>query len=151
MSKVFSFPKQLKFGKTGEKLFCDYYHNEDAKLVECKEFDVYINGNERVELKTDSYSMDKTENMFIEKIGNTQTNKPGGPFLSVINDIKYFVYFYIQDKTFYWFRPRDLCDYIDKNIEKLKMHRIFNYGWSSIGYLVNRKDVEHLVIRKDIF
>lgn len=149
--KPFSFQKQLKFGKNGESLFCEYYHKENAKNVNCREFDCYINGNEKCEIKTDSYSMDKTENMFIEKIGNDQNNKPGGPFLSVLHDIKYFVYYYINDNTFFWFKPQDLVDYIDKNMHKLKEKKIFNYGYSSIGYLIKRDDISHLIIRKDKF
>jgi hypothetical protein len=149
--KTFSFHKQLKKGGIGEKLFIECYHDLHPVKSPMKEVDIFINNNEKVELKSDFYSQEDTPNLFIELIGNTVNNKLGGPHLSLQNDIDWFVYLYINDRTFYWFNTKELCDFIDNNGHKYETKEIKNYGWSSLGLLVPREDIQNLVKRKDIF
>lgn len=149
--KIFKFNKQLSIGKKGELNFIKNYKSLGARLSRAREYDILVNDNEKLELKSDSYSESNTPNMFLEKVGVSTTKKAGGPFLSVIHNCKYFVYHYIQNNTFYWFRPEDLCDYINKNEKNLQKREIWNRGYNSVGFLVPRKDVENLLIRFDKF
>ena len=150
-NQTFSFSKQLKQGNIGEEYFINCYNSLNPVKSSYREVDIIINGHEIVELKTDSYALDDTPNLFLESISNTKNGKLGGPFLSVQNDVNWFVYLYIKNKTFFWFSPKELVDFIEKNSSTLKQKEIKNYGWSSIGFLVNRELVKHLVKRQDTF
>ena len=149
--KTFSFSKQLKQGEAGEQFFIKCYHDLNPRKSSAREVDIFINKNETVELKSDSYGENLTQNFFIELIGNTESGKLGGPHLSLKNGVNYFVYHYTPDKSFYWFRPSDLVDYIDKNGHEFKRKEIKNVGWSSIGLLIPRDKVAHILIKKDTF
>ena len=59
-------------------------------------------------------------NFFIELIGNTNTGKLGGAHLCLKNDIDFFVYHYISNGSFYWFRPKDLVEFIEKHKKEFK-------------------------------
>lgn len=149
--KVFGFQKQLKQGEKGEKFFIKCYKELKSKKSDIREVDIFINGNETVELKTDSYSEEKTQNFFIELVGSTVSGKLGGVHLSHQDNIDYFVYHYTPEKSFYWFRPSELVRFIDENGHRFQKREIKSVSWSSIGLLVPRSEVEHLLIRKDIF
>ena len=149
--KVFGFQKQLKQGEKGEQFFMECYHNLHPRKSSAKEVDIFINENETVELKSDSYPESETENFFMELVGSTKTGKLGGPYLSVQNNVDFFVYHYTSDKTFYWFDPKALVKYIDENGHEFKKREIMNRGWSSMGLLIPRDKIAHLLIKKDTF
>lgn len=151
MNKTFSFGKQLKIGEIGEQSFIKYYHDLNPRKSSIREVDIFINDNEKVELKSDNYLEEDTPNMFIELVGNTVSGKLGGPHLSKQNDVNWFVYHYSKNKTFYWFKVDELCEFIDKNQNNFEVKEIKNVAWSSIGILIPREKVSHLVKRKDIF
>lgn len=151
MSKVFGFQKQLKQGEKGEQYFIKCYHNLSPRKSSAREVDIFINENEKVELKSDSYPESETENFFMELVGSTKTGKLGGPHLSVQNNVDFFVYHYTVDKTFYWFDPRALVKFIDENGHEFQKREIMNRGWSSLGLLIPREKISHLLIKKDKF
>lgn len=151
MSKVFFFNKQLKSGEKGEQFFIECYHDLNPRKSTIREVDIFINDNEKLELKSDSYNEEDTPNMFIELIGNTVNNKLGGPHLSLQNGVDWFVYHYTQNKTFYWFRVKDLCEFIDKYQSEFKVREIKNVAWSSIGLLIPRSRLEKILFKKDNF
>jgi hypothetical protein len=150
-NRKFSFHKQLKKGEAGEDFFIKSYNELNPHKSDIKEVDIFIDGNKTVELKSDSYDENDTENFFIELIGNTTNNKLGGPHLSQQNDVDWFVYHYVPNKTFYWFDVKELCDFIDKNQNDFQTKEVKNYGWSSIGLLIPRNRITHLLKRKDQF
>ncbi len=150
-NKVFGFQTQLKQGEKGEQYFIKCYHELNPRKSSAREVDIFINDNETVELKSDSYPESETENFFIELVGSTKTGKLGGAHLAHKNDINYFVYHYTTDKTFYWFRPVDLVKYIEENGHEFEKKEIMNRGWSSLGLLIPRHKIEHLLVKKDKF
>lgn len=150
-NKVFKFKEQLKTGLKGEDLFIKKYHNLNPRKSSFREVDIFINNNEKVELKSDQYPESKTGNFFIELVGNDVSGKLGGPHLSLKNGVDWFVYHYSNDNTFYWFNVKKLCKYIDENSLKYKVKKIKNYTYNSIGILIPRSDLEHLIVRKDKF
>lgn len=149
----FSFKKQLRVGDEGEALFRQNYASLNPVKSEDKAIDFLINGNESVELKTDTYLMSDTPNMFIEQYSDDEKKTLGGLWRAYDDKVKYFVYFYMKDKTFFWFDTvkfyEGLMPLIKKN--KYKTHRILNHGgkWRSLGHLIPRKDVLHLVEKTD--
>lgn len=150
-TKVFGFQSQLKKGEKGEQYFIKCYSELHPRKSSAREVDIFINDNQKVELKTDSYDPDETPNFFIELIGSTKTGKLGGPHLSVENNVDFFVYHYSVDSSFYWFKPSDLVKYIDDFGHEFQKREIMNRGWSSLGLLIPRERVKHLLVRKDSF
>ena len=69
----------------------------------------------------------------------------------ISNNVDFFVYHYTSDKTFYWFDPKALVKYIDENGHEFKKREIMNRGWSSMGLLIPRDKIAHLLIKKDTF
>ncbi len=93
--KVFKFKTQQKKGNLGEKLFINCYHKRLAVKSGAKEFDIYVDGNKKVEIKTDFYSMSESDNFFIERWSNWQSKKPGSVWQAYHN-AEYFVYLFIK-------------------------------------------------------
>ena len=149
--KVFGFQKQLKIGDKGEKFFLKCYKNRGAKKVKIRDYDITIDDEQKVELKSDQYRMDETENFFFERYGNDNNMTNGGPWSALDNNVKYFVYCFVYDKTFFWFETNKLCEFLDNEIENHKPKRIRNNGWASIGFAIPREKVQHLVIQQDTF
>ncbi len=145
-NKVFGFQDQLKIGNKGENSFVKYYKDRGAKKVKTRDFDITIDNDKKVELKTDSYKMEKTANFFFERYRNAE-KAPGGPWQSKEKGCHYFVY----DKTFFWFDNDKLCKFLDKIIKNYEPKQIRNKGWACIGYAIPREIVKHLVIQEDKF
>lgn len=149
--KVFSFQKQFKKGVKGEDFFVECYKDINARRGDGKIIDLLVNENDSVELKSDSYSMERTENFFIERYGNYQKLKDGSIWRSSLDKIRYFVYCYAPDKKFYWFNVEDFKKYMDDNLHKFEQREIKNPGYTSLGFLVPRETVKELIIREDKF
>lgn len=148
MPKVFNFQTQLRVGNVGEKMFLskykDYIKSKDLKYD-------FINGkNKTVELKSDSYSMEDTPNFFMEHYGNVEKQSIGGSFRAKRDNITHFVYLFIPEKTFFWFEPISLCNYIEAKMSILKPCFINNSSYSAMGYKIPRADVEFLLVKKDV-
>ena len=97
--------------------------------------------------------MERTANFFMELFGDAQEGKMGGPWRAMQDGLDYFVYYFPKNKTFFWFKPVELCTRLDNLVAKmgLKPKEIKNKTWSTIGYAVPREmlaDIEH---RKDTF
>lgn len=144
MSKEFDFEKQLKVGSKGEDIFQTIY--PAVTKTDGRKHD-FMWGDKTIELKTDTYSQDQTENFFMEYYGDKKNKKMGGPWRSLADNVDYFVYMYIKDKECYWFEPPALVAFLDKYIIGKGYKQIRNRAWTAIGYTVKRKDIEHLRIQ----
>jgi hypothetical protein len=135
---TFSFNKQLNTGNLGESLFyqahCGTLNRTDGRK---NDFQVKETG-EGLELKTDTYSMAKTPNFFIEHISNESKGSPGGPWQSLANGTPNFVYFFVSDLTCFQFKTDELCARLDLIIPTLKPVRVENPKYTTIGYRVPR-------------
>lgn len=139
--KKFSFREQLTVGARGEELFLESY---GGKLSEDLRWDIAVEGVGTVELKTD---MHNSPNFFIEYYSDKDAKTPGGPWKSRDNNVNYFVYHFLEHKTFYWFRPEDLIRFM-KN-KKYNEILIPNFGWTTLGYAVPIIDIAHLALQVD--
>jgi len=143
---VFDFKQQHAVGASGEKLFLLNY--QGSTQGDGRKVDLVFEG-ETVELKTDSYSMDDTANFFMERYSDVDTLKEGGPWRAV--DCDWFVYLFINQKTFFWFRPKELCAFLDEYTKDKKPKMIPNKGWTTVGFTVPRKLCEPFCARQDTF
>ena len=153
-AKIFGFRKQFDAGNIGEQLFIDSYSKEfNPQKGGGRVIDIILSNGKTVELKTDSYDMEKTQNMFIEHFGNTSKKTLGGPWRAFQDNIDYFVYLYSKQKIFFWFNPKELANRVDAlyNGDRVNAKFIKNPNYETMGYLVNRKDLEDIVIRTDNF
>jgi hypothetical protein len=149
---MFDFKEQNKVGLKGESLFVECYPELSAKKSEeDKRFDFLTGGGDKIEVKTDTYPMDKTENFFFEYFSDMQTQKLGGPWRAHQDRIDHFVYLFAQDRTFFWFHPGKLCVALEPIIATMRYKTVKNRAWTTTGFAVNRELVKDLVFRKDTF
>jgi hypothetical protein len=145
MSKIFDMQEQLAIGNKGEELFLSFY--PDLKRLDGRKGDFIGHTNRKIELKTDSYTTSSTSNFFMERYRNDK-GAPGGPWQALEHDVYYFVYLF-SDGIVYWFRTSELVKYLEENEAKFEKRKIFNKGWSAVGYLVPRMQTEPVIIRKE--
>jgi len=144
--EVFGFKKQLTVGNKGEELFLRHYKGSEKSDI--RKYDLLYKG-EKVELKTDTYPMEKTANFFMERYGSIEDGKIGGPWRAREDGVKHFVYFYLADKTFFWFESKALADYLDTYTKDKRGKTVANRGYSSLGFAVPREDLRHLILKED--
>lgn len=151
MSKAFGFREQLAVGDKGEAWFLANYPRRLEKLDGRKADFRVASSLERLELKTDSYSLEKTPNFFFERFSDRDKKTPGGPWRAKQDKVDIFCYLFIASGT--WFEFRDipaLVKHLDAwlKAEKPKPKTIPNRGWVTEGYAVPRNSVSGLYIRQ---
>lgn len=147
--ELFDFNKQLTLGDKGEVDFIKKYAAFNPVKSKDLKYDFLLMHSLTVELKTDSYDMNKTSNFFMEKDSN-ETGKLGGPWRALQDNIDYFVYYFIINGVYFWFKPCELCPVLDKLIldQNMSQVKIQNKGWVTSGYKINRNDVQSCVFRR---
>lgn len=146
MSKQFGFQEQLAKGQKGEELFLKYH--PDLTRLDGRKGDFIGFSQKKIELKTDSRSTTDSPNFFMERIRNETTGAPGGPWQSAESKIHYFVYLF-SDGTIYWFETAALVAHLEEHEKSYKTRRIFNRGWTAVGWLVPRASLEALIVKKE--
>src|ERR1700761_3813752 len=96
INQVFNFKTQLSVGNTGEKEFLIRYPS--FKQADGIKYDFITPEEQTIELKTDTYSMEKTENFFMEFHSNVNSQTLGGPWRAARDKVDFFVYYFIRDK-----------------------------------------------------
>lgn len=140
MITTFDFDKQLTVGNSGESLFLKYY--KKLGPVKSKDWfcDFVLKDKKTVEIKTDTYDMNKTNNFFMEMFGNITESKMGGPWRGMQDGVDYFVYYFLNNNTFFWFDTSILCNRLDELISRdnIQPKDIRNKSWITRGYLIPR-------------
>jgi hypothetical protein len=101
---------------------------------------------ERLELKTDSYDMHKTPNLFIEQYSDTARLSPGGPWQAKQNGCTIWVYTFRANRMALVFDLELLLAYIENNLGNFGKRSVVNQGWITTGLLVPRDQVMHTCI-----
>lgn len=153
MENVFDFDTQLEIGNDGEAAFRKYYRQLGPKKSNNRQFDFVLDDGKTVELKTDTYDMDKTPNFFMEMFGDIAEGKIGGPWRALQDGVFYFVYYFPKNKTFFWFETVKLCKLLDQVITQMGLipKEIRNKTWTARGYAVPRMTVSAALLRQDTF
>jgi hypothetical protein len=137
------FQRSLEKGKAGEELFMKLWPGLERLDGRKSDFKVLATG-ELLELKSDSYDMNKTDNCFIELWSNDALKRPGGPMQAMAHGTHLWVYYFPKNGTCLVFRTNHLVDWLLKNSGKYKRTPIQNRGWYTVGIVVPRKDLEKL-------
>ena len=155
--KVFNFEDQLRIGDVGEADFLRVYAKmRPVKSVDDFRIDFTLKDGKTVELKTDSYDMGNTPNFFMEKstVSGDKTTA-GGPWRSREHKIDYFVYYFVKNKVFFWFRPKELVKVLDKVIAKRKLREMIIQNkntrggyYEARGYKIPRESVESVLLKE---
>lgn len=174
VEKDFNFGDQKKVGDAGEAFFTKCYaklgvvaatglsHDRlmlsDALMVLKLNSELIPGKLLKVELKTDTYSFERSENFFIESISNEDANTPGGPWRAVKDGIKYYVYCFQDARIFYWFDSAKLLQRVKVLIlaHRLTPVRVLNkkrYGgtYYTLGYKIPRSWLWDLAERVEVF
>jgi len=140
---MFQFKEQLSIGAEGEALFHTLYPKlEKADGIK---YDFKYN-DKTVELKTDSYSMAKTPNFFMERYSDVERGTNGGPWRAAYDNVDYFVYMYSKERRCFWFSPKQLVEFLDGYVKSKSTVSIPNRTWTTTGYLVPRSIVSKFVL-----
>lgn len=146
MEVIHKFSDSVQHGDAGEALFLEANPEyRKGRYDSYTDFQSDLNGT-TVELKTDTYSMERTPNFFIERYSSDQTMLPGGPYRNL--NTTYWVYYFLEQDTAFWFHPRDLVERIhelgldDENT----LVPIRNRGYNTLGWKIPRSAVEDLAV-----
>ena len=152
---IFNFEEQIKIGNIGEKRFLSKYPNflKVGSGCEIVDFKHKINKT-TVELKTDSYDVFDTPNMFMETISNDRKRTKGGPFRGE-GIIDFYVYYFLKNDIAFWYETNELCNKLRKLREYINIGNatieIKNNGYNTLGRKVNRLDIKDVCIKIEKF
>lgn len=142
---IFKFDEQIKVGLAGEQLFLAHYPHILSPCPDDRADFIIQELGELIELKTDTYSMEKTPNFFMEKYSDTGKKTLGGPWRAERDGVHRFIYLFQSDRV--WFEFTDIPNLI-KRLESLTSGRgyvnIKNRGWTTSGYKVKRDELADL-------
>lgn len=144
MSKLFDFKTQLAVGDLGEQTFARHYPK--ATRLDGRKGDFELPDGRKVELKTDSYSPDRTPNFFMERYSSFEKKSPGGPWQAKLHGVELFVYGFASDSFRYWFETNKLVEWLEANEPSYRPMMVRNKGWQALGLLVPRASLKHLEI-----
>lgn len=138
-----SFYSDLKFGQDSERLLLEMY--PFLEYTDGRKSDFIIKGtNIHIEKKADSYDMNKYSNIIIERYGSGK--KDGGPFSSLKNGCRFFVYMFVQNGRIFVFNTVQLVARVKKlaKANKIKMFEKENASWTTSYYKVPITELEDL-------
>jgi hypothetical protein len=141
------FHKSLGAGKAGETAFLLLASKHGLELTQTdgRSGDFVDSTGHKYELKTDSYSHDKTENFFIETFSDVDKLKVGGPAQALAHGCKYYCYYFPSHQLVYVFDTANLL----QQLSTLKMgpvKYIKNVRWTTTGFAVPRKSLSPITI-----
>lgn len=145
MGKTFDFQVQLEAGSRGEELFMERYPRK-LEIYPGREYDFTVKSSrEKLELKTDTYNINKSENFFFERYSDVHRKTPGGPWRAHQDKIDIFCYYFVRHNI--WFEFRDipsLIEELNSLTKKQGLIYIKNRGWVTGGYKIPRDSLSSL-------
>lgn len=123
------FYQDLAFGNDAERLLL--MQHKFLTHATDRSHDLIIKGTKiKLELKNDSYDPKKYSNFIMERW--SKQDKPGGPFQSLKNGCRYFMYNFAQTGQIYVFDTVQLVARIEKLVKK---HELPLYDKHNVGYI----------------
>lgn len=144
------FHKSLKQGQVGEESFMRLYPHKLIRL-DGKIADFELENGDTIELKSDSYSIERTPNFFMERWSDIDKGKPGGPWQALEKDIKYYIYYFPINQKYFTFETKILVSRLNSiiNNNELQPVQIPNIKWTTVGFKVPRVNVQEIVIEEN--
>lgn len=145
MDKAWDFKEQLKVGSRGEELFLEKYPRK-LKVHPGKDGDFIVQATgDKIELKTDTYNINKSENFFIERWSDYYEEKPGSLWQARDHGCTIFCYYFVRHNLWYEFRDIPaLINRIEELTEGKGFIMIKNKCWITAGWKVRRDDLVDL-------
>jgi len=144
-NKTWSFKEQLVVGDRGQELFLQHYPKQldihpgrDGDFIE-------RNSGKKIELKTDTYNMEKTPNFFIERYSDVDKKSPGSVWQARAHGCEIFCYMFVRHNI--WFQFNDLEkleDRLNSLTEGKGLIYIKNRGWVTGGITIPRNALSDL-------
>lgn len=145
--KEYEFKKDLVRGHSGEHSFYQKYQHLLSHL-DGRNADFEINKTgETIELKTDYYDENLTDNLFIERY--SYDDKNGGPWQSADKNITYYIYQFHSTGNMYCFNTKQLVKKMAKYAANLQLVPVKNKGYTTYGYKVNKQLLKDLVLEPE--
>lgn len=137
-----NFAVDLKRGQAGEELLLKHWPG--LVRLDGRKADFRTEEGKLLELKTDSYDMNKTANFFIERWSDVDQLKPGSVWQSSGHGVDLFVYMFPANKTYFIFKVDSLLAELEPIIKDLEPVHVPNRSWTTVGYKVPRAKLAHL-------
>lgn len=148
MSKVFNFKDQLAIGSKHEQTFLQNYHSPIVKAGEYAYDYKRISDGKKIELKSDTYDMDKTKNFFWERYSDFEKKSPGSIWQSREKRVEVFIYHFPKNFTYFEFDAKELLKfltpYADKRDVKGGWIFIRNPAWTTAGFTLPREELKDI-------
>jgi len=115
----------------------------------------------KIELKTDNhdkalaaFTEKRTPNEFHERYSNIDKLSNGGPWQATENNCPIFIYFYTcgDIRLMSMYRTDKLLARLEEILaaNKYKSHRVFNKGYTTLGYAIPRSELSDLHVTLDL-
>lgn len=140
---VYTFSAQARAGRVGEILFLEA-HPALTKLGGFESDFIDEATGQKVELKSDFWTMDETPNMFFERFGNKEKGTDGGPWQARHHGSTTFCYFVVPNLTVFKFDTEKLIERLETVLPTLKPTEVQNTSYTTVGYRVPRDAVVDL-------
>lgn len=144
---MFDFKTQLKTGDNGEAVILAKYPGKLQKYSGREyDFDCLETGH-KIEVKTDTYPMEKTPNFFMERYSDNFKQTNGGPWRACADNIDIFLYYFATNGNCFRFTNlKELTERLDRIVVDQKLRPMFikNKAWTTSGYKINRNDISDL-------
>lgn len=144
-----NFKLDLAKGQAAEQAFIKLAAKHDIKLTQTdgRKHDLIDQHGLKWEVKGDQYDHSATSNFFIEFYSDIDRGKLGGPAQALLNDCKYFVYFFALNGIAYVFDTKSLVEQL-KSVDLGKPVQIQNSRWTTVGYKIARSKLKEEFIWK---
>jgi len=147
--KVHNFQESLAKGQKAEaewiRLFNETHPGYTISRADGRGHDFVVHsplGEFTLELKVDSYSMLKTENLFMERYSVFEKLSLGGPWQAQSKSVDLFCYYFSTEQVMLTFNTNKLVTALDSmQLNEKKLVPIFNRGYTTKGWKVPRKDL----------
>lgn len=152
------FHKSLKIGKDAETLWLSLMAEKhpEYRIVQTdgRNHDFTIEspfGPFTVELKSDSYDMEKTANVFMERYSNWDKRSPGGPWQAAAKGIDLYTYWFVKNKIMLTFSVNKLILALEAmQLDERKLIPIVNRGFITKGYKIERAQLADIMTICDL-
>ena len=143
--KTWNMQTQLAQGRLAEADFIERCHLDLVQVPGKGLWDFDSSCGLKVELKSDTYPMEKTANFFMERWSVIEQDKPGGPWQSLEKGADTFIYLFANSNTYFQFLDLPaLVDRLDVLTKDSDLVRIKNVRWTTGGFKVRRDDLKDL-------
>lgn len=137
-SGPYDFQDQLKVGQKGENLLVNVTHGAIAPLDGRTNDLKIVKTSLTIELKTDTFNMERTPNFFIERFSTDTGFEAGGPWQALEKGSDLFIYMFVVQGECFVFKTKELVEALEPMIRNMKLTPVRNRAYNTLGYKIKR-------------